>query len=255
MSHMHQEVRGTLAPAGINAALGTRPIHEFGQDRHAAPDAFPVPGADLLAGLTAQGRAVGRVGIIGANAVGLGIATSLLDAGIPVTLLELEQAALDSGIALARSGYQESDRRLSLLTGTVYFHHLKDCDLIVDALPATTAGKETLFRRLDQTAKPGAVMVTHAPDASVDHIAGCTRRRGEVLGLRVMGSSSAGAAWQIMPGKDTSGAALGTVVALAQRLHKAVAVCDPCHPIGTDVTHAAQHLDSVEAWKIDQALE
>lgn len=183
-------------------------------------------------------RAVGRVGIIGANAMSLGIAVSLLDAGVPVTLFESERASLDKVIALARSGYRtavaqaalgpdQRDRRMALLAGTVNFHHLKDCDLIVDAACTDRTGKEKLFRQLDQVAKPGAVLTTQAPDASIDHIAGCTRRPGDVLGLHVPDSSDMGEIWKIVPGKETSGASLATVVALARKLHKRTAVPGP----------------------------
>jgi 3-hydroxyacyl-CoA dehydrogenase len=255
MSHLHHEVRGTLAPAGINAAAGNRQIHELGQDQDRDLDRDRYA-ADLLADLSAQGRAVGRVGIIGANAVGIGIALSLLDAGVPVTLLEFERASLDSGIALARSGYPDArDTRMALLTGTVYFHHLKDCDLIVDAVCTGTTGKEKLFRRLDQVVKPGAVLVTHASHTGVDHIAGCTRRRGEVLGLHVAHSSNTGATWQIVPGKDTSSETLVTVIALARRLHGVIAVCDLRRDIAIDAKSATRHLDSVAPWKIDRAWE
>ena len=205
MNHLHQELPGAPAPAGMNTAP--------------------------------PGRTIGRVGIIGANAVGLGVATSLLDAGVPVTLLECERASLDSGIEQARSAYRaavakgelgpdEQERRLALLAGTVYFHHLKDCDLIVDAMQTDTPGREKLFRRLDQVAMPGAVLVTHAGNAGVDHIAGCTRRRGEVLGLQLAGTPEGGDTWRIVRGKDTSGATLDTVLALARKLRKTVAVCD-----------------------------
>lgn len=180
-------------------------------------------------------RTVGRVGIIGANGMSLGIAVSLLDADVPVTLFDPERESLDKMIAQVRSGYRtaaaqgelghdERDRRMALLAGTVNFHHLKDCDLIVDAELSDRTGKEKLFRRLDQVARFGAVLTTRASDAGVDHIAGCTRRRGDVLGLHVSASSDTEEIWTLAPGKETSGEALGTVIALARTLRKVAAV-------------------------------
>jgi 3-hydroxyacyl-CoA dehydrogenase len=188
-------------------------------------------------------RPVGRVGIIGANAMSIGVAMSVLNAHIPVTLFDPERASLDGGIALARSGYQnavrhgeltldERDIRLALLAGAINFHHLKDCDLIVDATRTDRASKEKLFRQLDQVAKPGAVLMMDASRVGVDHIAGCTRRSGEVLGLRLESATETGETWTIVPGKDTSGASLGTVIALARRLHNVAVVCDVCHGAG-----------------------
>jgi 3-hydroxyacyl-CoA dehydrogenase len=208
---MQIEVRNTIAPVGAH-------LHMLA---HEAP------------------QTVGRVGIVGANAISIGIVISFLDADVPVTLFEPGREALDEVVALARTEYQaavargeigprERDRRMALLAGTVNFHHLKDCDLIVDAVGTGTAGKETLFRRLDQVARPHAILATLASNVSVDHIAGCTRRSRDVLGLHVSSSPDTGEIWQIVPGRDTSDATLSTVLALARKLHKVAAVADLC---------------------------
>ncbi len=184
-------------------------------------------------------RPVGRVGIIGANAMSMAVAMSLLEAHVPVTLLDSARDALDNATAIARSGYanavtkgelgpDERDRRMALLAATVNFHHLKDCDLIIDATGTDRAGKEKLFRRLDQVAKPDAVLMTDAADVSVDQIAGCTRRSGDVLGLHFASSADIGETWKLVPGKDTSSVSLGTVIALTRRLQKVAVVCGVC---------------------------
>lgn len=191
---------------------------------------------------------VRRVGIIGANAIGIGIAASLLDAGVPVTLFELDRASLDRGIALACLGSTERDRHMALLAGTINLHHLKDCDLIVDAVDSDREGKEKLFRRLDQVAKPGAVLMPLASKVGVDHVAGCTRRPGDVLGLHVANSPTTGDTWSLVRGKGTSGETLDTVMALARKLPRLAAVSDPRHGIAADADRAA-------AWEIDRALD
>lgn len=176
-------------------------------------------------------RPVERVGIVGANDISLDIVVSLLDAGVPVTLYEPARDLLDELVALARTGYQaavargelapyDRDRRMALLAGTINFHHLKDCDLIVDTATADAAGTEALFCRLDQVAKPDAVLATLASGASVDDIARCTRRSGDVLGLDVSRFTRAGEAWKPVPGRDTSDATLDTVMTLARKLHE-----------------------------------
>lgn len=173
-------------------------------------------------------RPVGRVGVVGANDISLDLVISLLDAEVPVTLFEAERDSLEELVALTRTGYQAAvargelaptarDRRMALLAGTVNFHHLKDCDLIVDTSSTDSAGTEKLFRRLDQVAKPDAVLATLASNVSVDHIARCTRRSGDVLGLHVPRSPGTSEAWKPVPGRDTSDATLNTVIALARK--------------------------------------
>ena len=188
---------------------------------------------DALALANAIPRPVGRVGIIGANAMGAGIAINLLKAGIPVTLFELGRAALDQGMALAGS----ADRHLALLAGTVNFHHLKDCDLIIEAVCTDMAGKEKLFRRLDQVAKPGAILLTLASKGGVERIAGCTRRSGEVLGLHCTGPADAGGTWEVVCGRGSSAQSLATAIAFAPMFHGVA----PAH--------------DGDAWRVDRILE
>jgi 3-hydroxyacyl-CoA dehydrogenase len=190
-----------------------------------------------LAGLTAGPvpRPVGRVGIIGADTAGIGIAMRLLDADIPVTILDRERSALDKALAAARSRCQDAvtngelaadarDRRMALLAGTVYFHHLKDCDLIIDTEVAGLDVKESLFRRLDEAAKPGAILMTADARCDVDHLARFTRRSGEVLGLRILHPANERATWEFVPAKGTSEATLATVMSLSGKLRKLTTV-------------------------------
>jgi 3-hydroxyacyl-CoA dehydrogenase len=245
---LHHAYRGSQMNRARDPAQRNRQAHAFGHwpDQDDNNDRFfckpfylPTSDADTLAGLTAHGgaQAIGRVGIIGANTTSVGIAMRLLATDVPVTLYEFRRDSLDSGIALARSGYRNAvtkgglshdrrDRCMGLLAGTVNFHHLKDCDLIIDATWSSKADKEKLFRQLDQVAKFGAVLMTDVSEVSVDHIAGWTRRPGDVLGLHGESSGNLGKTWTIVPGTDTSSASLARVTALAQRLHNAAIVCD-----------------------------
>lgn len=161
---------------------------------------------------------IGRVGIVGAVGVGAGIAARLLEAGVPVTLFDSDRMALDAAAAPAAAGH---GRQQALLAATVHFHHLKDCDLIIDAAAIDGAGREALFRRLDQVARWGAVLATCTPEAGLDRLAACTRRPGDVLGLRVRGAAAADAPWQAVPGKATAGASLDMLGALGARLRRA----------------------------------
>ncbi|MCS0587834.1 3-hydroxyacyl-CoA dehydrogenase NAD-binding domain-containing protein [Massilia norwichensis] len=161
---------------------------------------------------------IGRVGIVGANATSSAIALGLAEAGIPVTLFDAERASLDKVLAEVRSGGRE--RCMALLAATVNFHHLKDCDLLIDTGEGDRAGKEAVFRRLDQVARLGAILATCRPELGLDAIAGCTRRSGEVIGLLV--GQSAPTVWGVVPTRHTSADTLGALNALLQHLQDAV---------------------------------
>lgn len=177
-----------------------------------------------------------RVGIMGAGETGMDLAAGLLEADIPVTVYELAREPLDLATAAMRSTYQDAvsdgeltvaqrDRRVALLAATINLHHLKDCDVIVDVLCTDAAARDGMLRRLNELAKPGAVLiacVTEA-DANVDasaevnRIATMMRFPGNVLGLRRQNGAGA-AQWELVPAKATSERALATATRVVQNL-------------------------------------
>lgn len=221
MSNLHHELQPGLAPAAANRPAPTAP------------------------------QAIGRVGIVGATASGMAIALNLVDAGIPVTVFELERATLDLEFAkahLASDAALARGRRSGLLAGTVNFHHLKDCDLVIEAVSTDLAAIGELFRRLDQTVKQGAMLVTCTAPSRVEQLAACTRRMGEVLGLHLSRPAHVGETWTLIPGKASAGPSLATMVALAQSLGKACVVSGSW---SADVDQGG----STRSWRIDQAQE
>jgi 3-hydroxybutyryl-CoA dehydrogenase len=173
-------------------------------------------------------RPFSRVGILGAGETGMGVARSLLEADIPVTVFELEREALDLATAAARSDYQNAvgdgeltasqrDRRVALLAATINLHHLKDCDVIVDTLDAGGDVKDGLLRRLNEVAKPNAVLMVCTANADVDRTAALMRFPENVVGMRW--SNGAGAEqWELVPAKVTSERALATASWVVQNL-------------------------------------
>ncbi|HEX8601884.1 MAG TPA: 3-hydroxyacyl-CoA dehydrogenase NAD-binding domain-containing protein [Pseudoduganella sp.] len=179
----------------------------------------------------ASPRSVRRVGIMGATTTGMAIAMQLLEADIPVTVLDLARESLDRATASVRSNYQEAflageltagqrDRRVALLAGTINLHHLKDCDVIMDALDTGTDMdvREKLLRRLNELARPDVVLVTCSPTVDINRLAGLARCPENVLGFHVAGGAGATQVWEPVPGKATSARALATATALARSL-------------------------------------
>ncbi|QOY95962.1 hypothetical protein IM543_09080 [Massilia sp. UMI-21] len=169
-------------------------------------------------------RPVGRVGIMGANGMGIGLARALLDADMPVTVFDRREA-LDQGRALLRASYTDAltggaltanqrYRRLALFAATERFHHLKDCDLIIEVMSIDAKTRETFFRWLDETGKPGAVLVANASGSQLDGIARLTRRPGDVLGLRFPDTGLPSKAACLVRARETSGDAYTTTAEL-----------------------------------------
>lgn len=179
------------------------------------------------------------VGIIGAGTMGGGIAMNFLNAGIPVTILELKQEALDKGIQVVRKNYQiqvdkkklkadKLEARMALLSGTLEYESLSGCDLIIEAVFEDMGVKEKVFRELDRVAKPGAILASNTSNLDVNTIASFTKRPESVLGLHFFSPANVMKLLEIVRGDKTSLQALATAMELAKRIRKVAVVAGVC---------------------------
>ena len=184
-------------------------------------------------------RPLDRAAVIGAGTMGAGIAVALLDAGIPVTLLETDQAALDRGVARIAGIYDgqvkrgklaegERDRRLALLLPAISYEPLAECDLVIEAVFESIDVKRDVFTRLDQVMKPGAILATNTSTLDVDAIAGFTRRPSDVLGLHFFSPANVMRLLEVVRAKATALDVLATAMALAKKLRKVAVVSGVC---------------------------
>ncbi len=139
-------------------------------------------------------RDIKSVGIIGAGTMGGGIAMNFLNVGIPVTLLEMSQEALDRGVGVIRKNYENTaakgkltteqvQERMGLMKPTLSYDDLRDADLIIEAVFETMAIKKEVFGKLDQVAKKGAILASNTSYLSIDEIADSTSRPSDVVGM------------------------------------------------------------------------
>jgi 3-hydroxyacyl-CoA dehydrogenase len=194
-------------------------------------------------------RPVRSVGVVGAGTMGGGIAMSFLNAGLPVTLVELNQGALDKGVGAIRSNYASSikkgrlteaelDRRLALLTTSVSYQALKGADLIIEAVFEDLAVKEGVFRELDAVAKPGAILATNTSTLDINRIAAATRRASDVLGMHFFSPANVMRLLEVVRGEATAKDVLATVMQLAKRIRKLAVVSGVCDGfIGNRMLH------------------
>ena len=184
-------------------------------------------------------REVQQVGVIGAGTMGGGISMNFLNAGIPVTLLETRQDALDRGLATIRRNYENSARkgklsaeqveqRMALLTPTLSYGDLKHADLIVEAVFEEYSVKQSVFTQLDAVAKPGAILASNTSTLDVDRIAAFTTRPQEVLGMHFFSPANVMKLLEVVRGKSTARDVLATVMALAKKIGKTAVVSGVC---------------------------
>ncbi len=184
-------------------------------------------------------REIVQVGIIGAGTMGGGISMNFLNAGLPVTILETKQDALDSGLATIRKNYENSakkgkltaeqvEQRMGLLTPTLSFDDLKDADLIIEAVFEEYAVKQSVFEKLDAVAKPGAILASNTSTLDVDRIAGFTSRPQDVVGMHFFSPANVMKLLEVVRGEKTGKDVLATVMQLAKTIRKTAVVSGVC---------------------------
>jgi 3-hydroxyacyl-CoA dehydrogenase len=176
-------------------------------------------------------REISKVAVIGAGTMGGGIAMNFANVGIPVTVLEVTQDALERGLEVIRKNYQNTaskgrltmaqvKQRMDLLAPTLSYEALADADLIIEAVFETMAVKKEVFRKLDKVAKTGAILASNTSYLSIDEIAASTSRPGDVLGMHFFSPANVMRLLEIVRASKTAPDVLKTVVDLAKRIRK-----------------------------------
>ena len=185
-------------------------------------------------------RTINRVGMIGAGTMGGGISMNFLSAGIPVTILEMKQEALDKGTGLMRKNYEASAAKgrlttaqvegaMGILTPTLNMEDLADCDLIIEAVFEQMEIKKEIFGKLDKIAKPGAILASNTSYLDIDEIAASTSRPQDVLGMHFFSPANVMKLLEVVRGEKTAPDALLTAMGLAKKIGKVAVVAGVCH--------------------------
>ncbi len=188
----------------------------------------------------ARSRRLERVGIVGGGTMGAGIAVAVLDAGLPVVMVEQDDAALARGRTRVEQVYDllvkkgritadERAARLARFTGATDYDALGEADLIIEAVFEDMAVKQAVFAQLDRVAKPGAVLATNTSYLDVDRIAEATRGPADVLGLHFFSPANIMKLLEVVVGRHTAPDTVATGFELARRLRKIpvrAGVCD-----------------------------
>ena len=205
--------------------------HAFFAERAAAkipdvPDDTPV-------------RAIKSAAIIGAGTMGGGIAMNFANAGIPVTLVEMKQEALERGLAAVRKNYEASvkkgrlsaaklEERMGLIKSTLSFDEIKDADIVIEAVFEDIGVKEQVFKKLDAVMKPGAILASNTSTLDVNRIAAFTTRPQDVIGTHFFSPANVMKLLEIVRAEKTGKDVLATTMRLAKAIKKTGVVSGVC---------------------------
>jgi 3-hydroxyacyl-CoA dehydrogenase len=207
-------------------------IHVFFAEREVAK----IPGLAP----SVKPRDVKRVGVIGSGTMGGGIAMSFVNAGIPVLILDRDQASLSRGLGVVAKNYESMvqrgrldqaamDARMSALESTVDYSALADADLVIEAAFEDLGVKEQVFHELDRVCKKGAIIASNTSTLDIDKLASFTSRPGDVVGMHFFSPANVMRLLEVVRGKDTNPDVIATAMAVGRKIGKvgvAVGNCD-----------------------------
>ncbi len=213
-----------------------------------------------------------KVGVIGAGTMGGGISMNFLNAGIPVTIVETAQDALDRGVATIRRNYDNTAKkgrltqadvatRMGLLSPGLNLETLSDCDLVIEAVYENMEIKKDIFRRLDRIAKQGAILASNTSYLNIDEIASVTSRPDHVLGMHFFSPANVMRLLEVVRGENTAKPVIATVMQLARKIGKIGVLVGVCHGfVGNRMLAQRQRearkliLEGALPWDVDRVI-
>jgi 3-hydroxyacyl-CoA dehydrogenase len=221
----------------------------------------------------AKPRTVASVGIIGAGTMGSGIAINFLLAGIPVTMLETQQTALDRGtqhiadyladrVSKRKMKPEKAQALRALLKPTLSYNDLAQVDLVIEAVFENMDVKKAVFEQLDSVCKPGAILASNTSTLDLNQIASFTRRPQDVVGTHFFSPANVMKLLEVVRGAKTADDVLLTVMQLAKKIKKTAVISGVCdgfignRMIGGYGSEAGKMLEEgATVQQIDKALE
>jgi len=215
---------------------------------------------------------VRKIGVIGAGTMGGGISMNFLNAGLPVTIVETAQAALDRGLSVIRRNYDNTakkgrmsaadvETRMGLLTPALDLAALADCDLIIEAVFENMEIKKEIFAKLDRLAKPGAILASNTSYLDIDEIAAVTSRPGSVIGMHFFSPANVMRLLEVVRGAKTEKPVIATAMKIAKQIGKVGVLVGVCHGfVGNRMLSERQReggkliLEGAMPWDVDRVL-
>ena len=182
---------------------------------------------------------IASVGVIGAGTMGGGITMNFLNVGLPVTLVEMSEEALDRGIGVIRRNYENSakkgrmtqeqvEQRMALIKPAIGLDALHAVDLVIEAVFEQMSIKQDVFGKLDKICKPGAILASNTSYLNIDTIAAATTRPEWVMGLHFFSPANVMPLLEVVRGAKTAPQLIATALKLGKTIGKVPVVSRVC---------------------------
>src|SRR6059036_3431747 len=192
---------------------------------------------------------VRKAAVIGAGTMGGGIAMNFANVGIPVTVVEVQQEALDRGLGIVRKNYETTasrgrltmadvEKRMGLIQGTTDWTAIADADIVIEAVFEEMPVKKEVFAKLDGIAKPDAVLATNTSTLDVDEIASATKRPESVIGMHFFSPANVMRLLENVRGARSSKSTIATAMTVGRRIAKVPVLVGVCYGfVGNRMLH------------------
>jgi 3-hydroxyacyl-CoA dehydrogenase len=184
-------------------------------------------------------RDIRRAAVVGAGTMGGGIAMTYANAGIPVLLKDVDDAALQRGLTTIRKNYdvtmskgkmtpEQRGKTLALITPTTTYDGFDAVDIVVEAVFENMELKKTTFAELAKVTRPDCVLASNSSTLDIDEFARASGRPAQVLGHHFFSPANVMKLLEIVRGRETSKEVIATSLKLAKRLGKVGVVVGNC---------------------------
>ena len=181
--------------------------------------------------------AVSRIGVLGAGQMGAGIAQVASCSGYSVTMVDIDENAVERGMDSIRSSLQrivskgrmelkDSQAAMELITRSTNRSDLSECDLIVEAIPEILQLKLDTFSELDSICRRDSILATNTSSISIDAIAKATNRPERVIGMHFMNPVPIMKLVEVINGSDTLSEVTDEVISVAESMGKVALLCN-----------------------------
>ena len=231
-------------------------------------EAAKIPGI----GKDTAARKIEKAAIVGSGTMGGGIAMNFANAGIPVTVLDVDRGALDAGLAKVKQNYdgsvsrgrmteEQAAERMGLIAGTTDYADLADADIVIEAALEDMDLKKKIFATLDETCRPDAILASNTSTLDIDEIAAATARPDKVVGMHFFSPANVMKLVENVRTAKASKESLATLMQLSKGLGKTgvmVGVGDGF--VGNRMFHVAKRIaeflveEGAMPWDVDAAL-
>src|SRR4030065_1654588 len=178
--------------------------------------------------------AIKKIFVIGAGAMGNGIAQVSAQAGYDVVMSDIKDEFVKKGMdAISRSldrsvkkgTMQESEKAaiIARIKTTLDTKDAKDADMVIEAAPEILELKKNIFKQLDEVCKPDAILATNTSSLPIGELAASTKNPKRVIGIHFMNPVPVMKGVEVIPGQQTAPDVLSAAKEYITKIGK-----DPC---------------------------